>query len=185
MARSLTSIKVMWEYSGESGRLQRRRGCGHRSFLYESIAHAFLPDGYPHSVSSAYTKFAAWQFAQGICSSAVAVLSTQVRHEYAIVYHRLTRFQCMLVSVGVGHEYFALGGAAAISWILKDGLGMVGKVLFASKYAHLLDVNPMKWRLVGDLTHNVGAGLELCTLLFPHHFLLIAAVANTAKASHT
>jgi len=87
----------------------------------------------------------------------------------------------MLVSVGVGHEYFAIGGAAAINWVLKDGIGMMGKITFASKYSHLFDVNPMKWRLIGDLMHNLGAGLELCTIVWPNKFLAIAAIANIAK----
>jgi hypothetical protein len=71
--------------------------------------------------------------------------------------------------------------AASINWILKDGLGQLGGVLFASIVSNRFDSDPKKWRLVSSLSMSAAAILEMTTPLFPGYFLAIASIANVGK----
>ena len=86
----------------------------------------------------------------------------------------------MLTAVGVG-EAIALPGAAAISWVLKDGLGALGMMLVASKFGTRFDTDTKKTKWRADILHNVGVGLELITPLAPYYFLFLASFANVCK----
>jgi hypothetical protein len=154
------------------GRLMRRRGSvAARLFrslspasLREAALRAFMPVNYPHSVPADYWDFTKWQFVQGTCSSMSGVLATQA----------------MLLSVGVS-PHSAAGSAAAINWVLKDGLGMVGRIFVGAAISDKFDTQPKRWRLFGDALYNVGVFLEMCTMLSPPHFLLLASAANSVK----
>lgn len=106
------------------------------------LRSCFLPDGYPKTVSNDYKYYYAWTALQGISGSATYVLSTKA----------------LLVSVGVSSTV-AIPGAAAISWVLKDGLGSLGMMAVASKLGTRFDSDTKrnKWR--GDILHNVGVGV--------------------------
>ena len=78
--------------------------------------HHFLPARYPHSVCSSYSSYALYCFLGSIAGSAGMVLSTQA----------------LLVAVGVGTQS-AMPMAAALNWVMKDGVGQLGGVLFASQ----------------------------------------------------
>lgn len=78
--------------------------------------HHFLPAKYPKSVCSSYSSYATYCFLGSIAGSAGMVLSTQA----------------LLVAVGVGTQS-AAPMAAALNWVMKDGVGQLGGVLFASQ----------------------------------------------------
>jgi hypothetical protein len=125
-----------------------------------------LPEGYPASVSADYKKYFMWTALQGvsyrpevasclhqrICGSASYVLSTKA----------------LLSSVGVGLA-ISIPGSAAISWVLKDGLGCVGMMAIASKLGTRFDSDTKrnKWR--ADVLHNLGVGVSL-VLVCSHIF---------------
>jgi len=83
----------------------------------------------------------------------------------------------------------ALGGsssqaqlaAAAYTWVLKDGLGQLGGILFASRYGGRFDEDVKKWRFMSMATLNLAILIEIMTLKWPHLFLLLASTANTGK----
>ncbi|GMP63252.1 hypothetical protein CsSME_00025011 [Camellia sinensis var. sinensis] len=87
--------------------------------------------------------------------------------------------QTLLGSVGVSKNR-ATPGAVAINWILKDGAGRVGKMLFA-RQGKKFDYDLKQLRFSGDLLMELGAGIELATAAVPHLFLPLACVANVAK----
>lgn len=87
--------------------------------------------------------------------------------------------QTLLNSVGVSRNRSA-PGAVAINWILKDGAGRVGKMLFA-RQGKKFDYDLKQLRLAGDLLMELGAGVELATAAVPHLFLPLACAANVAK----
>lgn len=125
----------------------------------------FLPAGYPQSVMDGYPPYAALQFAGFVCSSAGGVLSTRV----------------LLTAVGVG-DAAAAPLAAAANWAVKDGLGMLGGVAFASIWSGALDARPRRWRLRSSVALDVAALVELAALpAFPQYFVPIAGLANVAK----
>ncbi|KAG8083467.1 hypothetical protein GUJ93_ZPchr0015g7002 [Zizania palustris] len=123
-----------------------------------------LPDGYPHSVSSDYLQYSLWRGVQGIASQISGVLSTQA----------------LLYAVGLGKG--AIPTAAAVNWVLKDGLGYLSKILL-SKFGRHFDVNPKGWRLFADLLENVAYGLEILTPVFPHLFVPIGAAAGAGRSA--
>uniref|UniRef100_A0A0D9W389 DUF647 domain-containing protein n=1 Tax=Leersia perrieri TaxID=77586 RepID=A0A0D9W389_9ORYZ len=123
-----------------------------------------LPDGYPHSVSSDYLNYSLWRGVQGIASQISGVLSTQA----------------LLYAVGLGKG--AIPTAAAVNWVLKDGLGYLSKILL-SKFGRHFDVNPKGWRLFADFLENTAYGLEILTPVFPHLFVPIGAVAGAGRSA--
>ena len=78
--------------------------------------HHFLPANYPHSVCPSYATYASYCFLGSVAGSSAMVLSTQA----------------LLVAVGVGTQS-AAPMAAALNWVMKDGVGQLGGVLFASQ----------------------------------------------------
>lgn len=134
--------------------------------LWGTMASAFLPTGYPSTVSGDYDKYYRYLFLQNVAGSFSYVMS----------------MTALLQAVGIGSGG-ALGAAAAISWVMKDGLGAIG-MIFAAKVlgdANTFDANTIRSKFRADLVHNLGVSLELLTLLFPGSFLLLASLANTLK----
>ncbi|XP_050230870.1 protein root UVB sensitive 1, chloroplastic [Mercurialis annua] len=123
-----------------------------------------LPEGYPLSVTSDYLDYSLWRAVQGIASQISGVLATQA----------------LLYAVGLGKG--AIPTAAAINWVLKDGIGYLSKI-FLSKYGRHFDVNPKGWRLFADLLENAAFGLEILTPAFPHLFVSIGALAGAGRSA--
>ena len=88
--------------------------------------------------------------------------------------------QALLYAVGLGKG--AIPAAAAVNWVLKDGLGYLSKILL-SKFGRHFDVNPKGWRLVADLLENTAYGLEILTPVFPHLFVPIGAAAGAGRSA--
>ncbi|KAF5184184.1 root UVB sensitive 1 protein [Thalictrum thalictroides] len=126
--------------------------------------HLMLPDGYPNSVTSDYLEYSLWRGVQGVASQVTGVLATQA----------------LLYAVGLGKG--AIPTAAAINWVLKDGIGYLSKILL-SKYGRHFDVHPKGWRLFADLLENAAYGLEILTPAFPHLFVPIGAVAGAGRSA--
>lgn len=132
--------------------------------LGEAAAH-LLPKDFPHSVQRGYLSFSILQASSAVVSSAGGVLS----------------MQCLLHSLGLGTVQGALPLAATLQWILKDGLGQIGGILFASFVNNKFDANPKKWRFIAALTLELSNLIELSTPFAPAYFLPLAAIANTGK----
>jgi len=78
--------------------------------------HHFLPARYPYSVCPSYGRYASYCFMGSVAGSSAMVLSTQA----------------LLIAVGVGtHSAAPLAGA--LNWVMKDGIGQLGGVIFASQ----------------------------------------------------
>lgn len=123
-----------------------------------------LPQGFPHSVTSDYLDYSLWRSVQGVAAQVSAVLATQA----------------LLYAVGLGKG--AIPTAAAVNWVLKDGIGYLSKI-FLSKFGRHFDVNPKGWRLFADLLENAAYGLEILTPAFPHLFVPIGAAAGAGRSA--
>ncbi|XP_020096521.1 protein root UVB sensitive 1, chloroplastic isoform X1 [Ananas comosus] len=128
------------------------------------VVRLMLPEGYPDSVSCDYLEYSLWRGVQGIASQINSILSTQA----------------LLYAVGLGKG--AIPTAAAVNWVLKDGIGYLSKILL-SKFGRQFDVNPKGWRLFADLLENTAYGLEILTPVFPHLFVLIGAAAGAGRSA--
>ena len=130
---------------------------------YAKTLNTFVPKGFPHSVSANYGSYATGHFISSIFSSAGGVLS----------------MQALLHGVGLGAGAIPL--AAALNWVIKDGLGQLGGVLFASFVNNKFDTDPKKWRLFAAVSMEISSFMEFLTPLCPQYFLPIASVANVGK----
>ena len=72
--------------------------------------------------------------------------------------------------------------AAAVNWVLKDGIGYLSKIML-SKYGRHFDVHPKGWRLFADLLENAAFGMEMLTPAFPQLFVPIGAVAGAGRSA--
>ncbi|XP_051146629.1 protein root UVB sensitive 6 [Andrographis paniculata] len=122
-----------------------------------------VPEGFPDSVMPSYVPYMTWRALKHFFGGAMGVFTTQT----------------LLSSLGVSRNRSA-PGAVAINWILKDGAGRVGKMLFA-RQGKKFDYDLKQLRFAGDLLMELGAGVELATAAVPHLFLPLACAANIAK----
>lgn len=130
----------------------------------ELFMNLMLPEGFPGSVTSDYLEYSLWRGVQGVAAQISGVLATQA----------------LLYAVGLGKG--AIPTAAAINWVLKDGIGYLSKILL-SKYGRHFDVNPKGWRLFADLLENAAYGMEILTPAFPHLFVPIGAAAGAGRSA--
>ena len=72
--------------------------------------------------------------------------------------------------------------SAAFTWVLKDGIGQLGGIFYASKYGSNFDEDIKKWRFMAIISLNAGILIEVLTLNFPSHFLVLASIANMIKS---
>ncbi|CAN1330819.1 Protein root UVB sensitive 6 [Linum perenne] len=163
-----------WKYVAENDGLGRfkknsiRAVCLHAppapvEELVSFIRSYVVPEGFPDSVTPSYVPYMTFRAMKHFFGGAMSVFTTKT----------------LLNSVGVAHSK-AIPGAVAINWILKDGAGRVGKMLFA-RQGKKFDYDLKQLRFTGDLLMELGAGIELATAAFPHLFLPMACAANVAK----
>lgn len=131
--------------------------------LMSFVRSYVVPEGFPHTVSPSYVPYMTWRALKHFFGGAMGVFTTQT----------------LLNSVGVSRNR-ATPGAVAINWILKDGAGRIGKMLFA-RQGKKFDYELKQLRFAGDLLMELGAGVELATAAVPHLFLPLACAANVAK----
>lgn len=69
-------------------------------------------------------------------------------------------------------------GAAATSWVLKDGVSYVVKIGYGSLFGARFDDDPKSWRIAADVVEDLGGAIEILTPLFPRrYFLPLASLA--------
>ncbi|EGZ15451.1 hypothetical protein PHYSODRAFT_546234 [Phytophthora sojae] len=133
------------------------------SWLYDVLWDLFLPKDARASLTKDYFPYAKWSFVGSVASCAASVLS----------------MQSLLYAIGLGAG--AIPTAAAVNWVLKDGLGQFGGVLFASIVNNRYDADPKRWRVASSVALDVSVLGEILTPLAPGSFLAIASLANVAK----
>jgi Vitamin B6 photo-protection and homoeostasis len=142
-----------------------------QQYLFENVIKHFLPAHYPHSVSHGYARFSLLAFSASAAGSAAMVLSTQT----------------LLLAVGVlgsanSHNASILAGA--LNWVLKDGIGQLGGVIFASRMGQTkkFDSDPKRWRMIAALCLDGASLLEILSpLILASWVLPLACTANIGK----
>ncbi|XP_065831555.1 RUS family member 1-like [Oscarella lobularis] len=160
-----TSVSHVYSMNENHRTVTRKRVQASTFFLLKFIKEAFLPQGYPDSVSSDYLRYQLWDTIQAFCSSITGTLATHA----------------VLKGVGVGDQS-ASAVAATMTWLIKDGTGMVGRIAFAWFQGSNLDCDAKKWRLFADILNDTAIFLELTGPLFPTYFILITSIASVSKA---
>jgi len=130
----------------------------------------FLPAKFPESVVPGYLRFAGFCFTASVAGSAAMVLSTQ----------------SLLLAVGVVGSNTQQAGimAGAFNWVMKDFVGQLGGVAFASQMGktRAFDSDPKRWRMVAAMALDGATLLEILSPLFPSILVLpVASIANVGK----
>ena len=106
----------------------------------------FLPLG----VTSDYTTFVKWRSMQRFLAASLNVICTQ----------------SLLIGLGIKSNN-VIGLAAALNWVLKDCLGKVARMVWASKMGRKFDTDAKRWRFRSSLLYAAGNGLEIMTYCAP------------------
>lgn len=135
----------------------------------DTFSH-MLPAQYPQSVTPGYLQFAGYGFVASVAGSAAMVLSTQT----------------LLLAVGVVGSNVQQAGvmAGAFNWVMKDFVGQLGGVLFASQMGktRAFDTDPKRWRMTAAMALDGATLLEILAPLFSSSMVLpIASIANVGK----
>ncbi|KZV27509.1 protein root UVB sensitive 4 [Dorcoceras hygrometricum] len=129
-------------------------------FCGSAVRNFFLPV----EVSENYLEYVKWKFLHRVFSSALQILATQA----------------MFRAMGIGYSR-SLPSAAALNWVLKDGLGRLSRCIYSACLASAFDTNLKRVRFTTSVLFSLGIGVELLTPVFPDYFLLLATIANIAK----
>jgi len=122
----------------------------------------FIPRG---NISPEYIYFQACDSIQATCSYLRGILA----------------IHSTLVGVGVGNNE-ATALSAVATFVLKDGAGMFGSLIFSYGYSHMFDTEVKLWRLFADVINDIGLTLEVVAPLFKDYFLAITVFANICKS---
>ncbi|XP_051117560.1 protein root UVB sensitive 4 isoform X2 [Andrographis paniculata] len=126
----------------------------------DAVRNFFLP----RVVGPNYLEYVKWKFLHRVFSSALQVLATQA----------------MFRAIGIGY-FRSLPSAAALNWVLKDGLGRLSRCIYTACLASAFDTNLKRVRFSTSVLFSLSIGVELLTPVFPQYFLLLATIANIAK----
>ena len=140
-----------------------------------ALHRLFLPRNYPHTVADCYAAYAQWHFVHNALTACNAVLATT----------------SLLFAAGLGRTDLSASApaatvasipvTAATVWVLKDGVGHLARLLYASRYGHAFDGDLKRFRMLGDVLWHAGTALELLCRLRPDWFLLLASGGNALK----
>ncbi|XP_057481118.1 protein root UVB sensitive 3-like isoform X1 [Actinidia eriantha] len=174
-----TEFIVVEEWSGSSStKLNRtatitsspssiaiRRSGSRFNQISRRILQAFVPEGFPGSVTPDYVSFQTWDLLQGLSTYIRTMLSTQA----------------LLSAIGVGEKSATVIGAT-FQWFLRDLTGMLGGILFTFYQGSNLDSNAKMWRLIADLMNDLGMLMDLVSPLFPSAFVFIVCLGSLSRS---
>lgn len=125
----------------------------------------FLPRGYPDSVSKDYVNYQIWDTLQACCSTITGTLATKA----------------VLQGIGVG-DSTANSTSAAVTWVLKDGIGLLAKIAFAWGIGSGLDGECKKWRMFADILNDTAIFTELIFMtLYTEYAFYILCFSTSLK----
>jgi hypothetical protein len=156
------NIKTPLQYDPEQERfvvskqVERKKAT---SILRPMLSSAFIPDG----VNDSYYQYMRWRFLQRFVNANLHVIGTQS------------------LLLGLGIKSSKLGVSAALNWVLKDALGKMARMLWASRMGRQFDADAKRWRFRASLLFALGNYLEIVTYMMPQLFLLWATFANCFK----
>ena len=133
--------------------------------LSYALISVVLPSNYPDSVRKEYLEYQFWDSVQCMSSAIRSVLSTKA----------------LLKGAGVGSTN-TTPLIATLVWISRDGIGMIGSLLFAYLFTDNFELNVKEWRYVADCLNNVGLLLDLLAPVLPGQYFLVISASTLCKA---
>jgi hypothetical protein len=130
------------------------------------MAGLFLPNGYPDSVREGYATYQTWSLVQGLANYLRGAIAMKE----------------LLRGMGVG-DAEATATAGAVGWIVRDGTGMAGSLLFSWWAAPDFDRNIRQWKIFADLVNNIGLTLNMLAPLLGRDGFLLATIGGSLLTS--
>ncbi|GAV03134.1 hypothetical protein RvY_13609-2 [Ramazzottius varieornatus] len=140
---------------------EKRGSLALRNFFYA----IFLPEGFPASVSSDYGTFQIFNTVADFCSGVMGTIATQ----------------SIMQGLGVGATA-TTALAATMTLILKDGIGMIGRIIFAWAKGTNLDYELKRWKIRADILNNLAIFLEVISPLAGTNFLYVVCFSALLRA---
>ncbi|KXZ56959.1 hypothetical protein GPECTOR_1g865 [Gonium pectorale] len=135
--------------------------------LPSAARELFLPPGFPESVTPDYLPYQLWSVPTHVTGHLSHALVTS----------------SLLAAVGVSAgPATTVALSASIKWIVKDGVGALGRLIVGSRLNVEFDEDPRRWRLVAEALSTAGMGLEVATSLVPMYFLPLACAGKFCQA---
>ncbi|XP_019166366.1 PREDICTED: protein root UVB sensitive 3 isoform X4 [Ipomoea nil] len=151
--------------SSSSSSLSIQKSSNPFTHISGKILQAFIPEGFPNSVTPDYVPFQVWDLLQGLSTYVRMMLSTQA----------------LLSAIGVGEKSATVIGAT-FQWFLRDLSGMIGGILFTFYQGSNLDSNAKMWRLIADFMNDLGMLMDLLSPLLPSAFLFILCLGSLSRS---
>ncbi len=136
-----------------------------------------LPNGYPNSVRPGYVPFLLHVVGTSCSNCTMNFMNTQALFMALGGYQSCSSNLRFRQNPGV-----AMGASAALTWVLKDGIGLFVGVSSARKIGEWLSIDIKKWRLIAFWSLGLAYTMDLVTLQFPALFLILAGASNSIKS---
>jgi len=139
-----------------------------RSLLPSSLGSVFCPRAFRKGrLAEGYARFQAFDTLQALCSYLRGVLCTQA----------------ILKGLGVGSSE-ASAAAAALTFITRDGMGMLGGLGLAWTCSDSFGHRIKAWRLFADIANDVALTLDLYAPTFApsNTFVILVCISSVLKA---
>ncbi|KAI4328544.1 hypothetical protein L6164_020888 [Bauhinia variegata] len=162
---SPTKLSKTFTIKASSSSVSTQRSGTRFNHVWRRFLQAFVPEGFPSSVTPDYVPFQIWDSLQGLSTYIRTMLSTQA----------------LLSAIGVGEKSATVLGAT-FQWFLRDLTGMLGGILFTFYQGSNLDSNAKMWRLVADLMNDLGMLMDLISPLFPSAFVIIVCLGSLSRS---
>ncbi|CAF3398341.1 unnamed protein product [Rotaria sp. Silwood1] len=163
--RIYSTSKGFYHVSTDSTKPIHRQKQSFIQWILLIFIEIFLPTGYPNTVSSDYLAYQIWDTIQAFASSITNALA----------------FSAILEGMGVGDEKASVLSATFV-WLIKDGVGMLGRILFAWFNGTGLDSNLKMWRFYADILNDLAISLDLIAPFFKHLLLPITCLSNLSRS---
>ncbi|KAJ1428513.1 vitamin B6 photo-protection and homoeostasis-domain-containing protein [Ochromonadaceae sp. CCMP2298] len=147
---------VVWDEASSSFNQRSQTKLNVQQVLHK----CFFPS---ETLTADYYRYTVWRAAQRLVAATNSVFGTQA------------------LLLALGFKRNKIGLAAATTWVLKDCLGKVSRIIWASRNGGKFDGDAKKWRFRASLLFAAGNALEIVTYLLPSLFLITAAAANAMK----
>ncbi|BAT99132.1 protein root UVB sensitive 3 [Vigna umbellata] len=162
---SPTKLSKTFTIKASSSSVTITRSGARFSHVWRRLLQAFVPEGFPSSVTADYVPFQIWDSLQGLSTYIRTMLSTQA----------------LLSAIGVGEKSATVIGAT-FQWFLRDLTGMLGGILFTFYQGSNLDSNAKMWRLVADFMNDLGMLMDLISPLFPSAFVFVVCLGSISRS---
>ena len=81
-----------------------------------------------------------------------------------------------------GGDPAATAAAAAVTIATRDGLSMIGSLLFSSYFKSFFSQNTKSWRYAADMLNNVALAIEVVAPAFPSAFVALLCLSALLRA---